>query len=127
MLPPFNWQVSVQRRAWLLLIAAVAVMSVCTSGLTLLLKALIAGLPLLFCAFHWRETGPAKITWREGFLWLDDRAFEVVTVAKAHWPCWRLALRDAIAGEMEYLLLWPDSLAAEELRQLRVAIATHSV
>lgn len=127
MLPPFNWRLSRQRRYWLLLASIVALLSVWVSGLGLVIQCLLTLVTMCLCIWQWREKGPARLAWRDGYLWLDDRAHQIAGVSASLWPCWVLALVSATDDTRSQLLLWPDSLDKEELRQLRVAIATHSL
>lgn len=126
MLPPFDWQPSRQRCVWLLLITAVALVSVVSSGLLWYGKLLLALLLVWFIKRQWPENGPERVQWRDSYLWLGERAYCVTALGRAYRPCWVLQLSDAISGQQRQLLLWPDSLAEDALRQLRVAVALSS-
>lgn len=126
MLPPFEWRVSSARRRWLLAIAAVAGGAIWLSNLATALQCALCLLVAGVTWRAWRERGPKHIALRDGYLWLDQQPFALAAVSRIHKPCWVLDLVDS-AGRSQQLLLWPDSLAAEDLRQLRVALATQQL
>lgn len=126
MLPPFKWRVSRARKQWLVLASALALLAVLSCGLGLAVNAALTLGIIVVAIWQWPEQGPAQISWREQLLWLDQTPYEVAGAAVSIWPCWLLLLIDARDDSQRYFMLWPDSLDREALRQLRVAIRTHS-